>query len=152
MADLDYGNWHTMTRQYVRDRLVALGVPDDRAFRMEHKAAIRELRRLERRVELFTNCPADVLVEDMIQNGVSLVEDAGRWRLSAPTLAAQKWRDTILVALRHRKAEIVAAWQARTTKPDYRVCPRCLSQIFDAEYEGVGCESIFSCPFRRQES
>lgn len=145
-------NWPILTKSDAVDRLVSFGFPEDKARRMESHSVIRLMRRLDARNELLTNAPAEAVVEDMIQHGVELLEVDGAWKMRLNGVAAERWAEGIRPTLRFRRSELIEAWKARTEKPEYRVCRKCLALVYDPEYDGAGCESIFSCPFRSQES
>ena len=140
-------HWPTLSRGDITDRLVVMGVPEDKARRLDKYAAVRMLRHLDARNELLTNCTAEALVEDMIRHGVEIVKAGGAWKLKTNGVAGERWVEGILPTLKFRRDEIVDAWFARPANGyEFRTCPKCLAAVYDPEYRGEGCEFILSCP------
>lgn len=151
MAEDNREHWPTMGVGFVRDQLARYGVSDEKAKALGRHGAARLLHELEAKNDRHTNCDIDALVAEMRRHGVELVEAKGDWKLQAKSVAARKWVDELLPTLRLRKDEIVAAW-GQPPEPEVRHCRKCLAQVYDPGYDGVGCEFILSCPFIPEEN
>lgn len=152
MTDGRPDEWPTMSQGDVIDGLERYGVSREQAARMTKWGRVHRLRELEVLNEAMTNCEIASLVAELKKRGVTLARKPdGDYRLVVPDdTAANLWVKSILPSLRVRKTEIVAAWDGPAAET--RQCMECLATIYLADYDGVGCPQIFSCPFRGQES